>query len=74
MCLDVLYEARIDVTYGVVQDVILKTGSEGLVCSQRLVVNVLDDLASSSRIGHDVRLDFLEVCCWSHCFRFVFDV
>ena len=72
MSLDVFCETGIDVSYGVIQDVILETGSECLICSQRLVANVLDDLASSSRIGHDMRLDFLIVGCWSHCIWLVF--
>ena len=59
--LDVLYEARVNLFNGVVQNVILKAESNSFISCLLLVVVVLDDLSCSCSVGCNVRLDLLQV-------------
>ena len=67
-------ETRINITNCILQDLVLKTGSKRFVSRLSFVVVVLDDLACSSCIGHDVRFDFLIIGRWCHCFWLVLNV
>ena len=72
--LDVFYEARVNLFYCVVQDVIQKAGSNSCIGCLLLVAVVLDDLSCSGGIGCNVRLDLLIESCRCHCLGLLFDL
>ena len=72
MRLDVFYKVSVNLFDGVVQDVILKAGSNSFIGCLLLVVVVLDDFSCSDGVGCDVRLDLLIESCRCHCLWLVF--
>ena len=74
MSLNVLYESRVNLSDGVVENVVLEAGTNRFISCLWLVVVMLDDLPCSGCVGRDVRLDLVKESCWGHCLRLVFDV
>ena len=58
-----LYESRVNLFDGVVQDVILEARTNSFIGCLLLVVVVLDDLSCSGGVGCDMRLDLLVESC-----------